>query len=209
MTLDGLVPVGARAIRLYDAALADPRWGPALRAAVFLFGISGAFWFASQVLSAAALKVHDALDHSLAALFAVSYNLALAVLFGAVMAAAVFRQAAGSALLLGYQAAAFVLVYFVLSAAYSDASGVVDEYAVVGYVGGLAAFLLCCVRTEWLSHPAVLRAHAFVSWVYHGWPGKVAAAVSVAEGGLYAARHARKKLFWRRVKLGGRRFFFA
>lgn len=205
---DVVVSIGARLVTLWDRLMAVPGARPALEGCAFLLAVSGAFWFLSGLLGRAALALHDALDHSLAVLFAVSYNLALAVLFGAVMAAAVFRAGEGSALMLAYQAAGFLLVYLVLSAAYADAQGAVDEYAAAGYAAGLTAFLAGCVSTAWLSWPAVRQAEAWTVWAWSRWPGKAVAALSTLEGLLYAYGCARRKLFWKSVKVGGRRFFF-
>lgn len=207
MSLDAFVPLGARLVSAWDAFLALPGARAVVEAAIFLCGTSGTFWLLSRFLSRAAKALHDALDESLAALFAVSYNVALAALFGAVMAAAAFAAAHGSAFLLAYQAAALVFVYLVLGAAYFDEEGRLDEYSGAGYVGGLAAFLACSVRTQWLSLPVVVHAQGLVAWAWHGWLGKLAGTVAAAEGALYAADRLRRKLFFRSFKIGRRRFF--
>jgi hypothetical protein len=196
------------AIQLYDRLMAVPHVRTTVETLLFLSGTSGAFWFLSRVLGRVALAIHDSLDYSLAVLFAVSYNLALAVLFAGVMALAIFRRSAGSELLLGYQAAGFVFIYLVLSAAYSDHEGKIDEYSVVGYFGGLAAFLLCCVHSQWLTHPAVARAHGVVNWIRFGWAGKVALALSVLQGVLWGTRYVRRLFFWKSVEVAGKRRFF-
>ena len=146
----------------------------------FLFGMSGAFWLLSKAAGRLALGIHHVLDRSLAELFAVIYNLALAILFASVLVYAIIAERGGKDDFLAYEAAGFALVYLVLGAVYAEKSGKISEYALPGYWGGLAAYLLFCVRTQYLHNPVTPRAYEGVAWIMHGWLGKAAAAVTAA-----------------------------
>lgn len=202
-----LVAQLSRAIQAWDRLLAIPHVRPVLLGFFFLAATSGAFWFISRLLGLVALRIHSSLDYSLAVLFAVAYNVALAVMFASVMALAVYKRAAGTDDLLAYQTAGFIFVYLVLSAAYSDAEGVVDEYALAGYAGGLAVYLACCVRTSLLNVPAVGRVYDAVSWAMSPGPHRLIVAAGAAQGIVFALRGVRRRLFFKSIKIGGKRRF--
>lgn len=204
---DKLVARLARLIQWWDKVLEIPHVRPVLQGFVFLSATSGAFWFLSRVFGVVALKIHSSLDYSLAVLFAVFYNIALAVAFSGVMAFSIFKRTAGTDDLLAYQAAGFVFIYLVLSAAYSDATGVVDEYALAGYVAGLASYLLFCVHTSFLNLPAVADAYKAVDWAMSPGPQRIIGSLGAAQGIVFALRGVRRRLFWRSVSVGGKRRF--
>ncbi len=190
MTLDSAVPAVTRLIEWRDAykvwVLVLRRRYPVVEIAFFLSALSGAFWFLSQIFSFAVLKVHDCLDDSLAALLAVGYNFTLGVAFSAVLALGIIREKGGTDYFLAYQAAGFAFTYLVLGAAYAERTGEINEYAILGYAGGLVAYLAFCVHTQLLGSPWVGRAYEAVRFVIHGWPGKVASLFSIGQGALFA-----------------------
>lgn len=202
-----LVAFLTKMILLGDRIMAVPRVRPAVEALVFLITTSGAFWFMSRALSFFALKIYSILDHSLGVLFAVGYNALLAVMFSGVMALAIFKKTKGTDDVLAYQAAGFVFVYLALSAAYSDAQGVVDEYSSVGYVAGLLAYLGFCVHTSWLGAKWLDWAYDGLAWARSPGPQRWILAAGVANGLLFAARSVRRRLFFKSVNVGGKRRF--
>ena len=123
------------------------------------------------------------------------------------MSLAVFRRAKGTDDMLAYQAAGFVWVYLVLSAAYSDATGVVDEYSAVGYVAGLVAYLGCCVHSSWLNSRALEYVYGGVGWALSPGPQRYLGAAGAAQGIFFALRGVRRRLFWKSIEVGGKRRF--
>lgn len=204
---DRLVAHLARLIQWWDKVLEIPHVRPVLLGFLFLSATSGAFWFLSRLLGMVALRIHSSLDYSLAVLFAVFYNIALAVAFSGVMALAIFKRTAGTDDMLAYQAAGFVFIYLVLSAAYSDATGVVDEYALAGYVAGLISYLAFCIHSNLLSVPAVAKVYEGVDWAMSPGPQRVIGSLGAAQGIVFALRGVRKRLFWRSIPVGGKRRF--
>ena len=169
---------GARGVELYQRLLAVPGVRPWKDMLTFLFGMSGGFWLLSKAAARVAVGIHHALDRSLADLFAVVYNLALAVLFSSVLVYAIYAERGGKDDFLAYQAAGFVLVYVVLSSVYAEKSGKIGEYALPGYWAGLGAFLLFNVRSQYLRNPVTPRAYEWTAWAMRGWPAKATAALT-------------------------------
>ena len=130
-----------------------------------LVSLSGSFWLLSKVFGLIALGVHKVLDHSLAELFAVAYNIGLAVLYSSVLVYASIRERGGKGDSFAFQAAGFVLVYLVLGATFSGHDGHVDEHALPGYWTGVLSYLFFCIRTRYLINPVTPRAYLAVSWL--------------------------------------------
>mgnify|MGYP001605868572 CR=1 FL=1 len=84
-----LLPWVARVIAWHDGLMAIPAARAAMELLSFLIGLSSGFWLLSKVLGRAALLLHRLLDHSLAELFAVVYNIVLAVLYASVLVYAI------------------------------------------------------------------------------------------------------------------------
>jgi len=209
MDLDALVPHMTRAILLWEHTLATPVLGPMIKAFMFLGGTSGSFWFLSHVLGVIATKIHDGLDYSLAVVFAVFYNAGLAVLFGGVMAAALIKTFAANEAFMAYEAGGFIFVYLVLGSAYLDSEGRLNDYTIVGYFAGLAAFVACCVHQSLLAHPALADAHAAVHWVSHHPAGKALLGLFALQGFVWRLEGVRRWLFFKSVRVGKKRFFFS
>lgn len=167
-------------IQWHDRLLAIPWVREWLDVLVFLFGVSGAFWILSKAAGRLAAGIHAVLDRSLAELFAVVYNLALAVLFASVLVYSIYAERGGRANFLAYEAAGFVLVYLVLGSTYAEKSGKISEYALPGYWGAQAAYLVFCVRSQYLRNPVTPRAYAWTAWAMRGWVAKLAALFTVA-----------------------------
>jgi len=209
MNLDSLVEPLTKAMLWWEHVMAMPGVRPAVQGVTFVSGTSGAFWFLSHVCGIAALKIHDALDYSLAVVFAVFYNAGLAVLFGGVMAAAVVKVSAGGEWLMAYEAAGFIFCYFVLGMAYLNKDGKLDDYTVVGYFAGLITFVAGCVHASLLAHPVLATAHETVSFVLRHPLGKVVLALFAAQGFLWRLQGLRRKLYFKSVRVGKKRFFFS
>ena len=200
-----------RLIQAWDRLMQVPGARPAYDVLAFLFGVSGAFWFLSRLMSYAALKIHDNLDHSLAVLFAVAYNAVLALLFASVMFYAILAEKGGSPSYLLYQFSGFVFLYVILGAAYADKdTGRVNEYGILGYAAGLIGYLILAVRREWASHPLVQTAHGVISWMLQGWTSRLMVAYALYEIGRRAWHAARESLARNQGRLHRlrRRFFF-
>jgi hypothetical protein len=168
-----------RSLGLYQRLMAIPAvsaWAPVLG---FLLGVSGAFFLVSKALSYVALFIHRMLDHSLAELFAVIYNIVLAILYSSVLVYSITAERAGRDDFLAHQAAGFVIAYIMLGSAFSEPDGKISEYALPGYWAGLAVYLLFCVHSEFLSNPVTPRVYAWVAWAMRGWLGKAAVMVAM------------------------------
>ena len=90
-----LLPWTTRAVLLHDRLMAIPAARSWVEILTALFGLSGSFWLLSKGFGRVAEAVRRELDHSLAELFAVLYNLALAVLYSAVLVYAAISQRGG------------------------------------------------------------------------------------------------------------------
>jgi hypothetical protein len=207
--MDTLVGLVTRAIQFKDHVLATPVLGPAIKGLTFLAGSSGAFWFLFRRCGIIALKIHDNLHEDLAELFALTYNVVLASLFGGVMALAVARAAREQGFTMVFEAAGFILVYVVLGATYGDEKGTVNAHNGAGYTGGIAAFILGCTFPHWTeNHPYLIKAHEFSIWFTRSPIGKVIVVLSVVQGILYLLDAVRRWFFWKSIPIRGRRFFF-
>lgn len=207
--MDTLVDLMTRAIQLKDQAFAIPVFGPAIKGLTFLTGSSGAFWFLFRRCSVIALKIHDNLHEDIAELFALTYNVVLASLFGGVMALAVVRASQSEGYMMAFEAAGFILVYVVLGTTYGDERGVVNAHNGAGYTGGIAAFILGCTFPNWTAnHPYLIKAHEFSIWFTKSPIGKIIMLLSVVQGVLYLLDAVRRWFFWKSVPIRGRRFFF-
>ena len=152
-----LLPWLTRAVVWHDKIMAVPTVRSWVEIIQQIVGISGAFWLLSKALGRVALVIHRLLDHSLAELFAVAYNFALAVLYSSVLVYAAVTERGGQHDFLAFKAAGFVLCYLVLSATYHEPSGHMSEYALPGFWGGLASYILFCARPRYLSNPVTPR----------------------------------------------------
>lgn len=178
-----VVALSERYYALYDAA---KRTHPTFDVAVYLSAFSGDFWFLSRFLGYLVLQIHDAMDESLGALLAVAYNIVLGVAFSAVLVLGIFREKGGSPYFYHYEAAGFAFAYVVLGATYAERSGEISEYAILGYAAGLIAYLAFCVHGSLVGGAWAMSLYSTVSWVVHGWVGKVTAALSVIQAGVFA-----------------------
>lgn len=181
MNEEALIPYLTRAILWWDRVLALPGAAATKEVLRFLIAISSSFWFLSRVFGWAALQVHDNLDYSLAVLFAVFYNIALALLFASVMAAAIYSEKHGAPTYWRYQAGGFIVVYFVLSMVYMDREGKLDDYGLLGYAAGLVAFLVLILRPRWTLNPVTAHTRLAMDWLSQGWPGRIVTAIFVYE----------------------------
>lgn len=180
---EALLPHTIKLVQWWDRVLALPGAAEIKEVLQFLTAISASFWFLSRVFGWAALQVHENLDYSLAVLFAVFYNVALAVLFASVMALSIHAEKHASPVYWRFQAGGFVLVYLVLSMVYMDREGKLDDYGLLGYAAGVLVFLAAMVRPAWIQNPAVERTREAVYWLSEGWPNRVVAAYFIYEGG--------------------------
>lgn len=183
MSEEALLPHLTRAIQWWDRVMVVPGAAATKEVLRFLMALSSSFWFLSRLFGWAALRVHDTLDYSLAVLFAVFYNLALALLFASVMALAIYTEKHGSPAYWRYQAAGFVFVYFVLSMVYMDREGKLDDYGLLGYGAGLVCFLALILHPKWAANPVTAHTRAAMDWLSSGRPGRVVTAVFVYELG--------------------------
>jgi hypothetical protein len=194
-----LLPWGIRLVHYHDKVMAYPlvrTWKDVL---VFLISISGAFWLISKAVSAVALLTHSMLDRALAELFAVSYNVVLAVLFSSVLVHGIIVERGGKDDFFYCQAAGFVLVYLVLGAAYTERSGHITEYAIPGFIAGLGSYLFFCLRTQYLVNSATSIAYQGIVWMMSGWPRRLIIAYAVAQALFYLARPVRSLFLRRRI----------
>lgn len=188
-----LLPWTTRAVLLYDRVMAIPAarsWTEILTA---IFGLSGSFWLLSKGFGLVAEALRRELDHSLAELFAVLYNLALAVLYSAVLVYAAISQRGGKDDFLAFEAAGFVFAYVTLSLVYAERSGEINPYAWPGFCAGLCSYLFFCFRTQYLANPLVERAYAAVAWLTTGAPARLilmfGAATAILQAWRWCGRH--------------------
>jgi hypothetical protein len=192
-----LLPWLTRGVIWFDKAMAVPAvrsWFEILRE---LVGISGAFWLLSKFLGRAALLIHRLLDHSLAELFAVAYNLALAVLYSSVLVYAAIAERGGRSDFFAFQAAGFVMCYVVLGATYREPSGRLSEYALPGYVGGLASYLFFCVKTKPLSNPVTPKLYEALTLFLRSGAARYVTLLAVAIAVVESLRRLRFYLLFR------------
>ncbi len=186
--MQGVDPRLAQAIAFARAAYAVPEVKAAVDCLTLLSGTSAAFWILSKVLGRVALALHGALDRALADLFAVGYNLALAVLYASVIASAVALGGAGGARFLWSKAAGFLFVYVTLRSVNSDREGKVDEYGLLGYVGGVASYIVFLLRPGWLAHPVFTHLYDVVLAVMQAGIARALTALAVVRALFVFAR---------------------
>jgi hypothetical protein len=165
-------PEALKAYQMAKAVYAIPEVKTVVDSFFILAGASGAFWLISKGLSRLALWVHDSLDFSLAVLFAVSYNIVLAVLYASVIAMLVAMDGKGGGTYLYYKIAGFIFVYFTLHVVYADRHGKLDEYGLLGYIGGVSAYILFILKPKYLENPVTLPLYDVVYFIMKGWVGR-------------------------------------
>ncbi len=183
-----LLPWTTRAVQWHDRAMAIPTVRSWVEILTIVLGISGSFWLLSKALSYVAVGIHGLLDRSLAELFAVLYNLALAVLYSSVLVYAAIRLRGGKNDFLAFEAAGFVVAYLMLKAVYAERSGEISAHALPGYWGGIASYLFFCLRTQYLVNPATPKAYAAALWLTHGVQGLVVTLFGAAAAALQGVR---------------------
>lgn len=202
---------GAEAMRLWDAYMAVPGVKPAYEILLFLISISGSFWLLSRLFGWVALKIHDSLDRSLAVLFAVVYNIVLALLFSSVLYLGIMAEKGDTRSFMLYQVCGFVYVYILLGAVYADRrTGEIDEYGILGFIGGLVSYLAFAVHPALLGNRPTVLAYEALQAMKEGWVGRVVSAYF-----LYASLRYCAGLGWKGLLLllapfarVHRRFFF-
>lgn len=207
---EAVIQWGTQALLLWERYLAIPGVRPLYELVLFLTSVSGTFWLLCALMGYVALKIHDGLDRSLAVLFAVTYNVVLGLLFASVMFLAIMTEKGHTRSYFFYQAGGFVFVYLVLSSVYADRKGKIDEYGILGFAGGLLAYLAFAVRPDLLGNRLTLTAYGSLQAMKQGLVGQVLAAWVVYQSGIYVAKHGWRALtdLLSPVAALAKRFFF-
>lgn len=177
-----------QAVAFVRAAYAVPEIKTVVDSFLFLSGTSAAFWLLSKAFGYLALGIHDALDESLAVLFAVTYNIVLAVLFATIIAYSVVMTGKGGGLFIWYKVAGFICVYVMLTVVYGDKSGKVDEYGLLGFLGGLISYIYLLLKPALLRHPVANQGYDIVYFVMQSGIARVLTAVAIVRGLFACAR---------------------
>ena len=162
---------------------------------VQLGGISGGYWLISSFLGHTAEAIHDRLIHELAILFAISYNILLAVVYSMVMALPVFLYGDGT---FWRKAVGFIVVYIALKGVYVDEHAEeADDYSVWGLVMGLWAFLSFAVFPEPLRNPLTEKVYSVASGIAASWVGTATTAFAFGRVFLIGLRWLRRQFLWK------------
>ncbi len=147
---------------------------------VWLGAINTAFWLLARAASGFVFLFNEILWEWLWNLVATAYNIALAVLFSAIIFLAATRAAAPDALL-WREMCGFVLLYLALSAAYMDLhNNEINDYSRPGFVLGLAAYLVFAVFPRIVDRPELVDLHDLIKAVAQSWVGWVFSAYMTA-----------------------------
>ena len=97
----------------------------------------------------------------------------LALLFASVMFLAIMTEKGHTRSYFFYQAGGFVFIYIVLSSIYADRKGKIDEYGILGFAGGLLAYLVFAVRPDLLGNALTLTAYGSLQAMKRGLLGRL------------------------------------
>lgn len=140
---------------------------------VWLCSVNAGFWILARVMGAFVDVFSELFWEEVWGALAIVYNLALALLFSAVLFASATKGAPAKDLL-WRQGCGFALLYMALGASYMDAATHrIDEYARPGYAVGLLAYLLFAAFPRLTAHPELYALIAVIKAVADSWVGQV------------------------------------
>lgn len=161
--------------QLFAAARAvwqDPQVRAPVRIFTWLGGINACFWLLAKIAGAFVGLFSELFWEPLWSVIAALYNIALAVLFSAVLFVAATHGAAPGDLL-WRRSCGFVMLYVALGAAYFDAKtgGLTDETR-FGYALGLLSFLIYAAYPPLVADPRLVDAVVLLKDMASGWVGR-------------------------------------
>jgi hypothetical protein len=144
-----------------------------LAAFLWLSSINTAFWLLAQLAGALVSVLQEFTEEFLWEILATLYNLALAVLFSAIMFLSASRGVGPGSLRLR-EMCGFVLLYIALGAAYTDPdTRRMSEHSKPGYAAGLAAYLFLAAAPTLADRPELLALYAVLKALAQSWVGWV------------------------------------
>ncbi|UPT73828.1 MAG: hypothetical protein M0D55_18585 [Elusimicrobiota bacterium] len=180
-----------------------PEYRQVLDIFVFLGSVNGGFWLLARAASGFLDIFSELFWEDIWSLVATVYNVALAAFFAAILMAAA-RHGAAPADLYWRQACGFVMLYLALGAAYMDRSGRICEEGRLGYVLGLAAYILYAAVPSLVSDPRLHDLIGTMKRVSDSWVGRAMTAFVVggilwklAKDGLSGLFHVLAPVLWK------------
>lgn len=162
---------------------------------VWLCSVNGGFWILARASGALINVFSEIVWEPLWSALAVLYNLALAAVFSAVIAASATYGAPAEDLL-WRKMCGFVMLYLALSASYMDTkTGEIEEHAKVGFAVGLLAYLIFAAVPGLVRSPDLLDSISLMKAVADSWLGRAMAAAVVAGIAWRIATRGLRELF--------------
>lgn len=154
-------------------------WKTVLPIFVWLCSVNAGFWILARVMGAFVDVFSELFWEEVWGALATVYNLALAVLFSAVLFASATKGAPAKDLL-WREGCGFVLLYMALGASYMDeATHQINEYARPGYAVGLLSYILFAAFPRMTAHPELYSLITVIKTVADSWIGQVLTVLTV------------------------------
>ncbi len=155
---------------------------------VWLCSINAGFWILARIMSAFVDVFSELFWEEVWGALATVYNIALALLFSAIIFVSATKGAAPKDLM-WREMCGFVLLYFALGASYMDAdTHSINQYARPGYALGLIGYILYAAFPKIVAHPELYTAVTIIKTVADSWIG-TAGTVLFVGGILWGIAH--------------------
>jgi hypothetical protein len=159
--------LAAAALEIYRS----PEFKGVVGVFVFLGSINAGFWILARVMSSFVDLFSELFLEELWSVVAILYNIALAVLFSAILFVSAVKGAAPKDLL-WRQGCGFVMLYIALGAAYMDKTHHIHDDARPGYALGLVSYIVFAAFPRLVAYPELSAMVGLIKTVSDSWLGK-------------------------------------